>query len=50
MLERWGKILVADPYLNPNLERGLWYQTDFDSTFVQPTELAFQEILQPLSG
>ncbi len=49
MLERWGKILVADPYLNPNLERGLWYQTDFDSTFVQPTEVAFQKILQPVS-
>jgi len=46
MLKRWGATLVADPYLNPNLERGLWYRTDFDAIFQQPSEHEFQKIFR----
>ncbi|WP_141730868.1 glycosyltransferase family 2 protein [Oligoflexus tunisiensis] len=47
MLSRWGENLLADPYLNPNLQRSTQYQLDFDSIFQQPLETSFRKILQP---
>lgn len=45
MRQRWGAVLLNDPYLNPNLIRGEWYAADrrFESTEV-PTAF-FRELL-----
>ncbi len=47
MLNRWGKELATDPYLNPNLLMTTQYQIDFDSLFQQPLEPLFKQILKP---
>lgn len=46
MLKRWGRELVTDPYLNINLDRGLFYRTHFDSIFQQPDEQHLQNRMQ----